>query len=486
MANDLQVFGLTYNDIVGIKAIDDSGNTITYTQYPIEIPGTVDETPVKFIDYDGAVVYEYSASDFLALSAMPTNPSHTGLTAQGWNWTLSDAQSYVNAYGALIIGQVYVTDDGATRIYITVNANQLFQINFSTSVSGSTTIDWGDGNTTTTTGTSISQYQHTYTTGGSYVISILTSSGIITMDTNSTRQFIGTTNSNNNNYLRTCVDKVEIGANITTLGGYAFQYCRKMTSITLPNNVTTTTGNYQLGECSSLRVFICPSSLTTIPYGALYQARGLEYVSFSKEITSIGQFAFTENTSLKCITPPPSATYGQSSFSSCFSLKSVVFPATTQDIGNSMLQNCYALKSVTINGSSALGQSMFVNCYSLKDVNIVTTQETLPTTFFQDCFGLEEFIIPSNINTINENAFNYCLTLRKISIPQSITNIRGNAFSLCYSLSEVHLKPTTPPTLGSSVFPTTNNLVIYVPSGSLSAYQSATNWSTYASYMVEE
>lgn len=50
---------------------------------------------VNFIDYDGTVVNSYSKEDFLALSAMPENPSHDGLVAQGWNWSFEDAQDYV-------------------------------------------------------------------------------------------------------------------------------------------------------------------------------------------------------------------------------------------------------------------------------------------------------------------------------------------------------------------------------------------------------
>lgn len=76
---------------------------------------------VNFIDYDGTVLYSYSASEALNLTHLPDNPTHEGLTSQGWNWTLADIQSYVSKYGALNIGQMYITDDGATRLYIYVS-----------------------------------------------------------------------------------------------------------------------------------------------------------------------------------------------------------------------------------------------------------------------------------------------------------------------------------------------------------------------------
>ena len=70
---------------------------------------------VVFYDYDGSVAASYSSSDFANLTAMPANPSHTGLIAQGWNWSLANAKAYVAKYGKLNIGQMYITDDGKTR-----------------------------------------------------------------------------------------------------------------------------------------------------------------------------------------------------------------------------------------------------------------------------------------------------------------------------------------------------------------------------------
>ena len=78
------------------------------------------EGVVTFYDYDGTVLYTYTTSEFLALSAMPSNPTHTGMIAQGWNWTLSDAQQYVTNWGYLNIGQNYTTSSGATEIFIEI------------------------------------------------------------------------------------------------------------------------------------------------------------------------------------------------------------------------------------------------------------------------------------------------------------------------------------------------------------------------------
>jgi len=55
-------------------------------------------------------------------------------------------------------------------------------------------------------------------------------------------------------------------------------------------------------------------------------------------------------------------------------------------------------------------------------------------------------------------------------------------------MAKYHLLPTTPPTLSSAnaFNGIPSDCIIYVPVGSLEAYQTATNWSTYASKMREE
>ena len=104
------------------------------------------------------------------------------------------------------------------------------------------------------------------------------------------------------------------------------------------------------------------------------------------------------------------------------------------------------------------------------------------------CYALASVTIPDGITSIGEGAFSYCYSLTSITIPDSVTDIGAQAFSTCYGMSEYHFKPTTPPTLtNSNAFSgTPSDCVIYVPQGSLNAYKTATNWSTYASKMQEE
>ena len=135
------------------------------------------EGGLRFIDYDGMVLHTYSTAEALALSALPSNPSHTGLTAQGWNWTLAQIQDYLTDYpeALVTVGQMYITDDGKTRIYVHMEEGRLSPY-LGLCVNGSVEVDWGDNSSTDTlTGTSTTtavSMQHTYSTTGDYVISL--------------------------------------------------------------------------------------------------------------------------------------------------------------------------------------------------------------------------------------------------------------------------------------------------------------------------
>lgn len=122
----------------------------------IQSAAPVEEKDVNLIDYDGTLLYSYTAEEFLALTSWPKNPVRTGLSAQGWNWSLSEAQSYVSNCGGLTVGQVYNTSDGKTRVHIHLSKGRTDPY-LGLAVDGEVEVDWGDGsNPETVSGTSIS------------------------------------------------------------------------------------------------------------------------------------------------------------------------------------------------------------------------------------------------------------------------------------------------------------------------------------------
>ena len=139
-----------------------------------------------------------------------------------------------------------------------------------------------------------------------------------------------------------------------------------------------------------------------------------------------------------------------------------------------------SIKSVIINdGVTSIGNRAFYGCSSLTSVTIPNSVTGIGDYAFYECSSLTSITIPNSVTSIGGSAFRSCSSLTSITIPNSVTSIGNAAFADCSSLASVTIEAETPPTLGNSVFTSTNNCPIYVPCGTLDAYKTA--WSAYAS-----
>lgn len=442
---------------------------------------------VRFIDYDGTVVQSYSAADFANLTELPANPSHTGLTAQGWNWTLSDAKTYVNSYGELDIGQMYVTDDERTRIYITLPENfttPMFKLYIQKNAV--VDVDWGDGSehsTLTYTGSSsylMTGERHTYATPGNYVISYKVTTGVAVIRGSTYSQILSDDNStmtSGDMVYMSAIKKVELGSSVL-LGQYAFCYCINLESITMPNDtvINSTSEYYQFKNCELLQHITFPTSFTYIPQAAFEYCYDLKSISFSNTITelkpnssfedcfnlkritlpssllTIGKRSFYRcSTITKVVMPNSVTTIGEGAFSYCDNLTSIVLSNAISTCGSAVFQYCKSLSDITIpEGNTLLGSNMFADCYALREVLLPSTLTTLGTYCFQNCYLLEKINIPSLVDTIPGSCFNSCRNLIINTIPSTITKIDSSAFTKCDSLTAV--VPSTVTSVGGSAF----------------------------------
>lgn len=345
-------------------AIVAKGGTVTagdgFEEFPADIATiptgsqSVARSDVNFFDYDGTVVYSYTASEFATLTAMPSNPSHAGLTAQGWNWSLADAKAYVAKYGKLNIGQMYKTSDGALRLYIRLEEGRLSPV-LGLCPNGTLTVDWGDGSATETmTGSSTSTLVylgHTYAAAGDYVISVTPSAGskigFGQRDNSSTILCKSQNDSANDRrvYLN-AIYKVELPDSITSIGGSAFHSCYSLTSVTIPDSVTSIGGS-AFAYCYALASVTVPNSVTSIGGSALNGGSNLSIITIPDSVTSIGSSTFAYGYNLTSVIIPDSVTsIGNNAFYSCYSLTSATIPDSVASIGSNAFNSCYGLGSI--------------------------------------------------------------------------------------------------------------------------------------------
>ena len=448
-----------------------------------------------FYDYDGTVVASYSLEEVQALTSLPDGPTHDGLTFQGWNWSLEAIKSM---YRAVNVGATYTTNDGKTRIYITLGEGRTSPL-LGCCPNGTVIVDWGDGTTPDTlTGTSTSTIQytptHNYTSPGNYVISLTV---------NGTCGFLGsavvndycyllkysTTADIRNRYYQNAITKIEFGDSVTSIGDYAFYDCYSLTSLTIPDGVTSI-GDSTFSSCYSLTSITIPNSVTSIGHGVFSGCYSLTSITMPDSVTSIGNSAFQNCNSLTSLTMPDNVTnIGSYTFLSCYSLTSLTMPDSVTNIGSDAFDGCYSLTSITIpNSVTSIGNSAFSQCYSLTSITIPNSVTSIGNSAFLQCYSLTSITIPNGVTSIGNSAFKYCYSLTSIIIPDGVTSIGSNAFNNCHGMAGCHLKSTTPPALSNtSAFDgIPDDCIIYVPQGSLEAYQTATNWATYASRMQEE
>ena len=323
------------------------------------------------------------------------------------------------------------------------------------------------------TSTGTQKYEnHTYSSTGDYTIKITVNSGG-TFQIRGYSQTGGllvssnTGDRRNAGYYSGLVTSVRVG-NLVQLGAYAFAGCYNLRSVIFPQNMQLDIyGSNCFYGCVSLSSITLPSNNITKLVSTMFrQCSDMKSLSIPSNITEIAYSAFIDCASLQSLTIPSSVTsLGSEMFRRCFALRSMSIPSAVATVPNYFIDSCKSVQSLTIqNGVTSIGNYAFIDCYSIKSV-----------------------IIPNTVTSIGISAFNSMHSLTSLTIPSSVTNISKTAFGNNRNIIEYHCLPTTPPTAGENIFQYISpSCKIYVPSASLSAYQSAENWSTYASYMVGE
>ena len=316
MAKNISLMGASYSDVPAVVLPQTGGGTARFDDASVTTAVAADvaqgkvflasdgtittgtgtggggepasRSDVNFYDYDGTLLHAYTTAQVNDSGfSMPSNPSHTGLTAQGWNWTLAQLRTQLTAMPtqAVDVGQMYITDDGKTRLYCRFEEGRLHPY-LGIGVNGTVVVDWGDGSAASTlTGTSLSTTQvadHVYASGGDYMITLTVSSGSAQIYGNSSTTFLlrksGSSSSYDTRVYSNSLIKVQLGTDIG-IGTYAFSSCYSLASITIPSGVKSI-GSNAFNNCYSLASITIPSGVTSIGTYAFYNDYGLGKIHF--------------------------------------------------------------------------------------------------------------------------------------------------------------------------------------------------------------
>ena len=203
-----------------------------------------------------------------------------------------------------------------------------------------------------------------------------------------------------------------IPKSVTSIGNSAFYGCKSLTSITIPNSVTSIDGFGLFTDCSSLTSVIISNSVTSIGSYVFYGCSRLTSVRIPDFVTSIDALAFYN----------------------CKGLTSMTIPSFVKSIGFRAFDGCRGLTSITIpNSITSIGDRAFEGCSGLTDVYYTGTQEqwknieigtynddlTNATIHYNHSSGKMHYTIPS-LEEINAT-----LTIKSNENEYSVTSANG-------------------------------------------------------------
>ncbi|MCR5131140.1 MAG: leucine-rich repeat protein [Prevotella sp.] len=247
--------------------------------------------------------------------------------------------------------------------------------------------------------------------------------------------------------------QVTVPSGLTSIGWQAFAYS-DLTSFTIPNSVTSM-GNAVFANCYDLTNVTFGSGLTTIPDSTCHFCNELVAAAIPDGVTRIGVYAFYNCQKLADLTLSKNLTsIGYKAFTACNPLSSLVIPSTVTTIED------YA----------------FYCCSNLKTVEIQDAAVSIGVSAFEDCYT-ENLSLGNNVITIGERAF-LSNKLKKLTLPSSLTSIGERAFEGT-AFERIISKITTPFEIGQGVLGITNQAILYVPAGTKTAYENTNYWNVF-------
>lgn len=147
----------------------------------------------------------------------------------------------------------------------------------------------------------------------------------------------------------------------------------------------------------------------------------------------------------------------------------------------------FSISATDLSGVTVIGKYAFQSCTGLSGIEIPNSVTQIEYNALASCTRLASVILSENVTSIGNYVFQTCMALTNIVIPQSVKSMGNSVFNNCSKLKTITIKAATPPTIGTTIFQNCSALTeIKVPIGCGDAYRSATNWSAYASLIVED
>lgn len=215
--------------------------------------------------------------------------------------------------------------------------------------------------------------------------------------------------------------------NVESIDNSTFRECTTLTSITIPNSVSSV-GDGVFDDCVSLKYLNVADGETTLSFGKSIK-RGDECAFYDCPLKKVYLGRNLKNGAYIS---------SQSPFSHNKTLESVIIGSFVTKIRNNLFWDCGNLIKVEMSNSiTQIGGSAFADCLNLIDINIPEKTIRIEDFAFYNCKSLKNVTIPDHVISLGLAAFEGCSGLTSVIIPNSVMSIRERAFSGCTGLTSV-------------------------------------------------
>lgn len=291
--------------------------------------------------------------------------------------------------------------------------------------------------------------------------------------------------------------------------------------------------NREFAGCAKLENIYMGSGIESVGDSAFMECVALQHVKLGTGVKSLGQHSFHGCQAVTDIDLSNVVTIHDNSFQNCYSLPVIRLPQSTTRVGNLTFLNCKALKTLIIEnrtdtlflgynynntsykGITGAGTPLFSSCpldsvyiggpikysqtkkdgyspffynESLRTVYVANNEKQVYENEFYDCLNLTTIRLGEGVERIEKFGFQSCTGLLYFTFGSTLQNIGANAFSDCSNVAVITSHAVMPPVCGEQALGDINfwDCKLFVPAGSVEAYQTADQWSLFWAEPLDE
>ncbi len=204
--------------------------------------------------------------------------------------------------------------------------------------------------------------------------------------------------------------------NVASIGAFAFADGSTIKSVVINN--AESIGDHAFEECKLIPEIVLPDTVREIGAYAFYNCNSMASINIPDGVPTINSHTF----------------FG------CASLLKVNLPDSVKRIEDYAYYGCVLINELTLGNSvNFIGEYAFYNCNKVAAVIIPETVVTIEDYAFRGCTSIKEIYLPDSVSTLGDCVFYACVGLEQVEFGTGITSIGDRVFYACVNLDKVVL-----------------------------------------------